>query len=59
VSHDSKRNEIMAVLEVTSESLRPESFSSETSLANDIIILKINKAGSIKDAYNINNGMQY
>jgi hypothetical protein len=59
VSYDNKRNEIMALLESTSESLRPDSYSKEVLFANDIIILKINMAGKVKEAYNINQGKTY
>ena len=44
------------MLEVTSPSLRPESYDIEVKTATDILLLKISRAGKIQDAYNINNG---
>jgi len=55
VNYDSERNQVIALLEASSPSLRPESYSDDVKLGADILILKISKSGKIQDAYNINN----
>jgi hypothetical protein len=47
VNYDSERNQVIALLEASSPSLRPESYSDEVKLGADILILKISKSGKI------------